>query len=95
MCVFQMMQVHFVQLYIYNVFNIGKIEMEEQIGEVTGGIASINWSDVMTYNNCYYLVKIYETGVGYGTSTGVTEWDRFDKFPSVKCSKLSRKILII
>ena len=58
--------------------------MEGQIEEVTGSIASINWSDVMTYNNCYYLERTYEAGVSYETSTEVTERDRFDKFPNVK-----------
>ena len=70
-------------VYINDAYNIGKIEVEEQKSDVTGSIAGTNWSDVMTYNNCYYLEGTYDVGVGYGSSTGVTKLDSIKKFPSV------------
>ena len=67
---------------INNAYNIGKIEAEKQT-EIMGSIAGTNWSDVMTYNNCFYLAGTCDVGVDFGNSTGIKELQNISEFPSV------------
>ena len=65
-----------------NSYNIGKIEIENK-DENSQKIGSIS-GDGLILSNCYYLTGTYDVGIGgSGSSTGVTEWDSIDKFPSV------------
>ena len=66
-----------------SIYNIGVINIKNQ--NSTNNVGSImgirNSTGIL--NNCYYLTGTYSTGVGSGSSTGVTEWDSFDEFPSM------------
>ena len=66
---------------INNAYNIGTVTTNDLSNKKAG---SISGSDLITFNNCYYLKGTYDVGVGgSGTATGVTELDSIDKFPSV------------
>ena len=66
---------------INNAYNTGSIEAN---GLSSSQVGSIAGSNLITLSNCFYLVGTYDVGVGgSGASTGVTEWESIDKFPSV------------
>ena len=61
-------------------YNIGIIDLENGNSE----IGSISGVDFKKFTNCYYLKGTYDVGVGVsGTTTGVTECDSIEDFPSV------------
>ena len=67
---------------ITNAYNIGAIETSNKNSQYIGSI--IGQPGLVTFNDCYYLTKTYDVGVGEnGTVTGVTKLDSIDKFPSV------------
>ena len=74
-------------IQINNAYNIGSINVKHlDISSILGigSIAGTNWSDLISFNNCYYLKGSYDVGVGgNGSSTGITEWDSIEDFPSV------------
>ena len=69
---------------ISNAYNIGIINIEQPNTNQIGSLVGTNWSNLITFNNCFYLKETHDVGVGgNGASTGVTELDSIDKFPSV------------
>ena len=66
---------------INKAYNIGSIEAD---GLSSSQVGSIAGNDSVTLSKCYYLKGTYDVGVGGSeTSTGITELDSIDKFPSV------------
>ena len=67
-----------------NAYNTGIINVENPVIQEIGSIAGYNWNNLITFNNCNYLLGTYDKGVGVISSyTGVIELDSIDKFPSV------------
>ena len=67
-----------------NAYNIGTINKGNSTTQQIGSIAGTNRTNSIKFNNCYYLKETYSVGVGgSGSSTGVTELNSIDKFPSV------------
>ena len=65
---------------IYNAYNIGKINAQNLDTNQIGSIAGTNWLSLIKFDNCYYLIGTYDTGVGgSGTTTGVTEVNSINK----------------
>ncbi len=66
---------------INNAYNIGTVAVNDLSNKKAG---SISGSELITFSNCFYLKGTYNVGVGgSGSSTGVTEWDSIDKFPTI------------
>ena len=62
-------------------YNIGIIDLENGNSKEIGSISGV---DFKKFTNCYYLKGTYDVGVGVsGTTTGVTECDSIEDFPSV------------
>ena len=73
-------------IQIINAYNTGNINAKYLNVSSIQGIGSIvgsNYSNLIKFNNCYYLAGTYNVGVGEGDSTGVMQLDSIDKFPSV------------
>ena len=69
---------------ISDAYNIGKINIEEINTIYIGAITGTSDISKVTFNDCYYLINTYSSGVGEsGFPSGVTEWDSTEKFPSV------------
>ena len=67
---------------ITNAYNTGIIEIQNKNTQFIGSI--IGKTSSVMFDECYYLKGTYDVGVGGSeTSTGVTELDSIDKFPSV------------
>ena len=74
-------------IQINNAYNTGTINVEnldvllvQNIGSIFGN----NWANSIKFNNCNYLAGTYNVGVGgSGSSTGVTQLDSIEDFPSV------------
>ena len=64
--------------YNTGILDIQNASVIDNVGSIAGELAQ------MTLSNCYYLKGTYNVGVaGSDSSTGVTEWDSLDDFPSV------------
>ena len=63
-------------------YNLGLINLDSTNSNKIGSIIANSYN--VQFNNCYYLKGTYDVGVdGDVTSTGITELDSIDKFPSV------------
>ena len=73
-------------IQINNAYNTGIINVENLdvlVDQVIGSIFGNNWKNTIKFNNCNYLAGTYDVGVGSGASTGVTQLDIIEDFPSV------------
>lgn len=67
---------------IYNIYNIGILEIKNTSGVNNVG-SVIGNAPQKILNNCYYLKGTYDIGVGSETVTGVIELDNIEDFPTV------------
>ena len=63
-------------------YNTGTIELKSTTNQGIGSIVGNRKSETIL-SNCYYLTGTHDVSVGYGDTTGITEWNSMDKFPSV------------
>ena len=74
-------------IQINNAYNTGTINVENLealVKQTIGSIFGNNWANSIKFNNCNYLAGTYSVGVGgSGSSTGVTQLDSIEDFPSV------------
>lgn len=73
-----------IEINIIDAYNIGKIEANSiDSSSYRGAITGTNTSDLITFNNCYYLKSSYDIGLNYGLNSGIEELDNISEFPSV------------